>query len=110
MSTRARSRESGEWLDMDRREVVKEGRGCEVEFRGAENERCEVERKVLRTEKEWRDAEVERREVVEAGTTLMSCEVDRLDVEMGGAVLGVCKEFLYAALDFRIGFSGTTEL
>lgn len=109
MSTRARSRESGEWLDMDRRET-KEGRGCEVEFRGAENERREVEREGLRTEKERRDAEMVCRGVVEAGTTLMSCEVDRLDVEMEGADLEVCKEFLYAALDFRIGFSGTAEL
>lgn len=53
---------------------------------------------------------MECREIVDGVTALMSCEVDRLDVDMEGPVLDVCRLFLCAALDFRMGLSGTAEL
>lgn len=40
----------------------------------------------------------------------MSCEVDGLDVDLEGLFLGVCRLFLYAALDFRMDLSGSAEL
>ena len=108
MSTRARSREFGEFV------VI--GREVEVDLR-VEKDGCAAEVDCRRLGKERRDVEyvgrgpeIECREVVGAGTTFMSCEVDRSDVKMEGSVLEVCKGFLYAALDFRIGFSGTAEL
>ena len=104
MSTRARSREFGEFV------VI--GYAAEVDCRRMEKERREVKAEKGRRDVEYdgRGPEIECREVVEGRTALMSCEVDGLDVAMEGVVLEVCKEFLYAALDFRIGFSGTTEL
>lgn len=53
-----------------------------------------MERGSLRTEKERRVAEMECREIVEAGTTLMSCEFERLLVDIEGAVLEDCNECL----------------
>lgn len=107
VSVSARSREFSEG-DIDRHEV--DGRETEIERR-------EVEREALRTEKERRDVEkeclgtaMEYREVADGGTTLISCEADRLTVDIEGAVLEACKEYLYAALDFSIGLSGTAGL
>lgn len=107
VSVSARSREFGEG-DIGRREV--DGRETEIERREVEREGLPIGKERLDVEKDCLGTEMECREIVDGGTTLMSCEVDRLDVDMEGAVLDVCRLFLYAALDFRMGFSGTAEL
>ena len=88
-----------------------------VDGRETEIERREVDREGLRAENEPREVEkdcpetaMECREVVNGRTTVMSCEVERLEVDTDGAVLEVSNECLYAALDFSIGLSGTAEL